>query len=398
MSTFYAVLLPVLVLFCGLSVDVGTLELKQLKMQSAADAAAISAELEAERDTGNWVTVAQEEAAAHGFTNGSNNVTVSVAQQPSSGPYAGRYDALQATISQRVKTFFMGAINGGYVTISAQGSALITPCVFLTGTGTLQQYTLDGVTGDFKGSTCPFDINTNVETTNDNVVPEALNIAGPSSNSSIAGYEYPPPNYNAPAVTDPLSYVTEPTFSGTCNHTSYSLYNVSSNTTLNPGTYCKGLNITNSTATLNPGLYVITGGGTWYNSTVTGTGVTLFFTSGGGASDGKFILSESTVTLSAPTSASNGSLAGILIFTDRTWTHTNPQDVDVTQTTFTGDGIWYLPSTGLWVYNSSTMHATNYFGLVADNLTASGTSIQMLNNYSGLPGGNPMRRQAPLVQ
>jgi len=393
--SFYAVLIPILVLFCGLSVDVGMLELKQMQMQSAADAAAISAELEAERNTGNWQTVAQEEASAHGFTNGSNNVTVTVGQLPSSGAYAGRYDALYTTVQQKVKTYFMGTFNGGYVTLSAQGVALITPCVFLTGTGTLQQYTLDGVTGDFKGDTCPFDINTNLETTSDNLVPEALNVAGAAANSSIAGYEYPTPNWNAPTVTDPLSYLTEPTFNGTCNNTSYSLYNVSSNTTLNPGNYCKGLNITNSTATLNPGLYIITGGGTWYNSTVTGTGVTLFFTSGGGASDGKFILSESTVTLSAPTT---GSLAGILVFTDRTWTHTNPQDVCVTQTTFTGDGIWYLPSTGLWVYNSSTMKGTNYFGLVADNMTASGTSIQMSNNYSFLAGGNPLRRQAPLVQ
>jgi hypothetical protein len=398
MLPFFALLLPILLLFCGLSVDVGMLELTGLQMQSAADAAAVSAELEAERNTGNWVSIAQQEAAAHGFTNGSNNVTVSVSQLPSSGPYANRYDALQATISQQVKTYFMGSINGGYVTVSAQGVALITPCVFLTGTGTLQQYTLDGVTGDFKGATCPFDINTNVETTNLNLVPEALNVAGSSSASSIAGYEYPSPNYNAPAVTDPLSYLTAPTFSGTCNHTSYSLYNATGTTTLSPGTYCKGLNITNSSATLSPGLYVITGGGTWYNSTVTGSGVTLYFTSGGGATDGKFILSQSTVTLSAPTTASNGTLAGILIFTDRNWTHTNPQDVDVSQTTFTGDGIWYLPSTGLWVYNSSTMRGTNYFGLVADNLTASGTSIQMLNNYSSLPGGNPLRRQSPIVQ
>jgi hypothetical protein len=276
--------------------------------------------------------------------------------------------------------------------------ALITPCVFLTGTSALQQYTLDGVSGDFKGATCPFDINTSAETSALSLSPESLNIAGSSSASSIAGYAYPYPNYNAPAVTDPLSYVTSPTFSGTCNHTSYSLYNASGTTTLSPGAYCKGLNITNSTAALSPGLYVITGGGTWYNSTVTGTGVTLYFTSGGGAADGKFILSKSTVSISAPTSASNGSLAGILVFTDRSWTHTNPQDVDITQTNFVGDGIWYLPSTGLWVYDSTTMSGINYFGLVADNLTSSGTSIQMLNNYSSLPGGNPMRTQSGLVQ
>jgi len=398
MIPMFACVLPVIVLFCGLALDTGLIELKTLQMQNAADAAAVGAELEAERGTGNWVAQGKADAGVNGFTDGVNGATVSVVQLASSGAYSGHYDSLQATVTQTVQTIFMGTLHGGAVTLSARGVALMTPCVFLTGTGTLQQYTLDGVSGDFKGSTCPFDINTSAETTSDNLVPEALNIGGGSSSSSIQGYEFPTPNYNAPAVTDPLSYITSPTFSGTCNNTSYSLYNVSTRTTLNPGTYCKGMNITNSVAALNPGLYVITGGGTWYNSTVTGTGVTLYFTSGGGGADGKFILSESTVSLSAPTTSSNGSLAGILVFTDRNWTHTNPQDVCVTQTTFNGDGIWYLPSTGLWVYNSSTMAATNYFGLVADNLTSSGTSVQMLNNYSSLSGGNPMRMQTGLVQ
>jgi hypothetical protein len=241
-------------------------------------------------------------------------------------------------------------------------------------------------------------INNNVETVSLSLAPEALNIAGPASSSSIAGYEWPTPNYNAPTVADPLSYVTSPTFSGTCNHTSYSLYNASGTTTLNPGTYCKGLNITNSTAKLNPGLYVITGGGTWYNSTVTGSGVTLYFTSGGGGTDSKFILSQANVTLSAPTTSSGGSIAGILVFTDRNWTHTNAQDVDIIQSTFTGDGIWYLPSTGLYVSNSGVVTGTNYFGIVADNMTITGTSVRPKNDYEYVTGGNPFRRQAPLVQ
>jgi hypothetical protein len=143
---------------------------------------------------------------------------------------------------------------------------------------------------------------------------------------------------------------------------------------------------------------VITGGGTWYNSTVTGSGVTLYFTSGGGASDSKFILSQSTVTISAPNSASNGSIAGILIFADRNWTATNPQDFDIINTTFTGDGIWYLPSAGLYVQNSGIVTGTNYFGIVADNMTSSGTSVRPLNNYSSVVTGNPFRTKAPLVQ
>jgi Flp pilus assembly protein TadG len=397
MMPLFAVTLPVLILLCGLSIDLGRLELQEERMQTAADAAAISAELEAERGTGNWVTLGQEDAAQNGFTNGQNNTTVSVAQFASYGAWNGRYDGLQVTITQQVKTLFMGALNGGYVTASASSVAQITPCVYLLGT-TLQQYTLDDATGDFKSESCPFNINNNVYTEVASLVPEALNISGSAGSSSIGGYEFPTPNYNAPTVTDPLSYITQPSL-GSCSHTSYSLYNVSTNTTLNPGTYCGGLNITNSKATLNPGLYVITGGGTWYNSTVTGSGVTLFFTSGGSYGDSKFNISGgSVVTISAPTSSSNGSIPGILVFADRNWTHTSPQDFDIISSTFAGDGIWYLPAAGLYVYNSGTVTGTNYFGIVADNMTITGTSVQPLNNYSYVATGNPFRTQAPLVQ
>jgi Flp pilus assembly protein TadG len=398
MMPIFGLMLPVLILFCGFSLDLGMLEWREQQMQSAADAAAISAELEAERGTENWVGLGQQDASQNGFTDGSNNTTVSVVQFANFGAYNGRYDGLQVTITQKIRTIFMGALNGGYVTATARSVAQITPCVYLTGS-TLQNYTFDGYSGDFKGDSCPFNINNSVYTQYTSLAPEALNIAGPPSSSSIGGYEWPTPSYNVPAVTDPLSYITEPTFSGTCNHTNYSLYNVASQTTLSPGTYCGGLNITNSNAKLSAGLYVITGGGTWYNSTVTGTGVTLFFTSGGGSADGKFNMSgNSVVTLSAPNTSSGGSLAGILVFTDRNWTHTNPQDVDIINTTFTGDGIWYLPSTGLYINNSGVVTGTNYFGIVADNMTITGTSVRPLNNYSYVTTGNPFRTKAPLVQ
>jgi hypothetical protein len=400
MIQFFAVILPTLILLCGLSVDLGMLELKKLQMQSAADAAAISAELEAERGTNNWVSLGQQDASQNGFTNGVNSTTVSVVEGANYGTYNGRYDGLQVSIAQPVKTIFMGALNGGYITLKAASVAQITPCVYLTGT-TLQQYTFDGYSGAFKGDSCPFNFNGNIYTAVTSLAPEAINISGSAGGSSIGGYAWPTPiNYNAPAVTDPLAYVTSPTFNGTCNHTSYAPYNVSTPLTLSPGSYCQGLNITNcSHVTLSPGLYVITGGGTWYNSTITGTGVTLYFTSGGGGTDSKFNISGgSVVTLSAPTASSNGSIAGILIFTDRNWTHTNPQDVDIISSTFTGDGIWYLPSTGLYVDNSGTFTGTNYFGIVADNMTITGTSVQMLNNYSSVVTGNPFRIQGPLVQ
>jgi Flp pilus assembly protein TadG len=396
MIQYFAVILPVLILFCGFSVDIGMLELKKLRMQSAADAAALGAALEAERGTGNWVNIGLADAAVNGYTNGSNNTTVTVAQMASSGAYNGRYDTIQATISQNVGTIFMGALHGGTYTLTAQSSAIMTPCIYTLGTGLLQTYSLLVYTGSLLSTSCPI-YATAEETLYGNIAVEGINISGSSSTSVNSGYIYPSPLFNAPAVSDPLASMASPSFSS-CDHTSYKL--TSGSATLSPGTYCKGLDISNgATATLSPGLYIITGGANWNNATINGNGITLYFTSGGGGSDGQFLIqNNSTVNISAANDASNGATPAVLVFADRTWTSTSAQDFQVINSTISGDGIWYLPKAGFEIWSSGTYTAPHYLGFVADNIFTAGTLLEPLNNYSYVTGGNPLRRQGALIQ
>jgi hypothetical protein len=312
----------------------------------------------------------------------------------------GRYDAMQVTLTQIQSTLFMGALVSGTITLKASAVALLTPCTYLTGSGTLQQYSLDMYSGSYNGNTCPVLINGGLRSqAYSQMSPEAITTTGPASSTSISGFVFPGPAYGAQAFSDPLAAVTSPSF-GACSPGHTSAYNLSGGTaTLNPGTYCKGLNFTNATVVMNPGLYIITGGAVWSNSNVSGTGVTLFFTQGGGGSyAGLKIQNSSNVTLSAPTVASNGSIAAILVFSDRNWTHTNPQDFYITDSTVLGDGIWYLKNAGLNVWMSGTFTGNNYLGIVADNIFSGGTIITPLNNYSNVQGGNPFRTTAPLVQ
>ncbi len=387
-----------MILMCGLALDVGLLQLKSIQMQSAADSAVIAAEQEAERGTGNWVAEGQDDAAINGFTNGSNGTTVTASQQPTSGPYSGRYDVLQVTIAQSVHTVMMGALNHGVASISSQAQAVLTPCVYLLGTGTLQTWSLEVYSGDVDGNTCPIDVNTAMMVNGDaNMAVEATNVTGAAALSLNVGSVYPTPNFNAQSFSDPLSWVTSPSFSGTCNHTSYSL--TGGTATLSPGTYCKGMTLTNSTVTLSPGLYVITGGANWSGSTVTGNGVTLFFTTGGGGGYGQFkIQNSSTVTLSAPTSSTNGGVPSILVFADRNWTTTGGQDFQLSSSTVQGDGIWYLKNAGLYLSSCGNFQGTNYLGIVANNIFTAGTNVHPTNNYSNLATGNPFRKQSVLVQ
>ena len=93
--------------------------------------------------------------------------------------------------------------------------------------------------------------------------------------------------------------------------------------TIYPGTYCGGIAINSqSVVTMSMGTYVLTNSGGQQGSfnvnggaTVSGTGVTIYLTSGDQETWGTFkINGNSTVTLSAQTS---GETAGILFWVDK---------------------------------------------------------------------------------
>jgi Flp pilus assembly protein TadG len=399
MLVLFAAVLPVIILFCGLTLDVGTLELKKLQMQTAADAAVIGAQQEAERGTNNWPAIGIADAGINGFTNGSHNTTVTLTQQPTSGGYAGRYDALQATVTQTVSTIFLGALNGGTITLSAQASALLTPCLFALGTGTLGSfsipYGIDVQNWAVDTQSCPVYTNSNMRLQSGaNMTVEGVTIVGSAASSSIAGFMYPSPTYNVPSLPDPLANLAQPTV-GSCTNSSSSL----SSGTYSAGYWCNGMNITNATVTLNPGLYIIGNRTIWSGATVTGNGVTLFFPHVANP-DGPFVIyGASNVTLSAATDSSHGAIPGVVVFADRNWIPGYAEDFAIFQnSTIQGDGIWYLPAAGFSQSGSNSFSATNYTGIVANNIILGNSVFHPLNNYSNLPGGNPFRPAGGLVQ
>jgi len=405
MISAFAIMLPTMILACGLCIDLANLELCQTRMQAAADGASLTAEYALERNTGGHVSLAQQEASTYGFTNGSNNTTVSVLVGPDYGAYAGRPDAIEVKISQQVHTLFMGALNGGYMTVQAQATALVTPCIYLLGTGGQSSATFWSITGALDAAyICPLFVNYKMEVDSpSHADAEAINLRGPGATLAATGEVSPTPYYTPTLQTDPLSNyvaslapaVAAPAFSS-CNYTSYSVSNATK--TLGPGTYCKGLNISSATVTLSPGLYIITGGATWANSTVTGTGVTLYFTKGGGGGFGQFQINNSTVSLSAPNSTSSGSIPAITVYADTNWTTTQAQDFRISYSTMQGDGIWYTPKAGLYLWNAGTVTGSDYFGIVADNLYMEGTNLSPRGDYSYVTTGNPFRQQGAIIQ
>lgn len=140
----------------------------------------------------------------------------------------------------------------------------------------------------------------------------AIDIVGSFSN--FLGSVSPTPVTGAAVVGDPFAYLQAPTV-GSCNFTNYS---VGFGTyTLNPGTYCGGINLgIFAQATFNPGIYVINGGGFTVSdqSTATGTGVMFYLTGSNSTYRSATVAALSNAALSAPTS---GPYTGLLFFQDR---------------------------------------------------------------------------------
>ncbi|MBV9155910.1 MAG: hypothetical protein JO097_06590, partial [Acidobacteriaceae bacterium] len=217
--------------------------------------------------------------------------------------------------------------------------------------------------------------------------------------NSAATYSYPsgsvsptPTPTSASSLTDPLASMTLPTFSS-CTYTNTS---ITTSRTLNPGTYCGGMTISNgASVTLNSGLYIITGGINWNTSgtTVNGTAVTLFFTQGGGSGYGNVTISGGVNTnLSAPTNVSSLSqgINGVLMATDRSWINTS-QEININGGSNADlTGIIYAPGVGVIITGNTTVTG-KYFGLVADNISVNGGASLTIPtpNYSSLPHGSP---------
>ena len=197
-------LLSVLVCFCGLMLDIGYFEVLKLRMQTAADAAAVGAVFAGE-DGSTANAGGQADATLNGYTNGANHVTVTIASPPTSGGYIGQAPAVQATITQQVNAVFFPKS----FTLMAQATAMAetTPCMFL-----LSQYStslsLQAINQTITGA-CPIYLGSSYTfSSGSSDTGEQFYVA--SGTATGTGSVSPAPYFGAPIMADPLSYVPAP--------------------------------------------------------------------------------------------------------------------------------------------------------------------------------------------
>lgn len=422
----FALSITVLLGAAGLGTEVASWYSLRRTMQNAADLGAaggalfLKTYLASENSTydGYAKNEAKSATAYHGFTNGSNNTTVTVNIPPLSGSYTGssyQHLAVEVIVSQPATALFSGLFLSSGPTIRARAVGLVNvsngDCLYSLNPTAAQAFSLSG-TGTVNID-CGIAVDSNATASNCNNANQASNAStyingsatvtatslttrgndcatgsGSFTTPNTQTGTNPPANPYGTNWGTSASALTPPT--GTANFGSFS-DSPSSTSTLQPGIY-SDISIT-GTATLTSGVYFVEGGNVSLTGTVTGTGVTLVLTgtSPGSSSVGTMSLgaSNASINLTAPTS---GTYAGMAII----------QDPNAAQDTFNGGGncqtncnymqggpntnitgVVYFPSGNLSFSGTPNLASSGCLQILADTLNWSGTPSLLVNGCAG---------------
>lgn len=359
---------------------------RQVRLQSAVDAAAYSGGLERLRGgaTSDIVQAATTSASANGWLPSAGAITVNA--PPASGPNAGG-DAVEVILTQSEQRFFTALFSPepvrqrtravGLYRVASKACVLALsrtagPAVDVRGSAKMNLAGCDVVANSVASDAL------NVWGAAQLNAACALSVGGVTNKAGITLSDCPAPFTQAPPVADPFKDLPEPTPTGGCRSDNAAV--------LSPGRYCQGLDIKNAVH-LEPGVYYLSGDLRLNaNAILTGEGVTLFL-------DGNARVrmnGSAHVALSAPTS---GTYAGVLFFGDRD----NSQSMD---NVFTGDasssltGHLYFPSQAV-SYQGSFSGSGGCTHIVADRIAWSGNAALEVDctarGMAAIPGRQTIR-------
>ncbi|MGC2494552.1 MAG: pilus assembly protein TadG-related protein [Candidatus Binatus sp.] len=363
-------------------------------MQTAADSAAMAGA--EELNYGDQVAAGQTDAASNGYTNGVSSVTVTINNPPSTGPNTSNSAYVEAIVSKPEPTYFLRVLGVSTMTVSTRAVAYEgngPNCIYVLNPSASGAFSANGNVS--VTSSCGLLVDSSSSSGlsvvgNVSITAPTIGVVGGFSaggNSSLT----PTPKTGVIAASDPLAYLQAPTV-GSCAHTNYSLNGNSGSAStplqLYAGTYCGGITVHgNAWLKFNAGTYVLAGGGMAIsaNTTMTGTGVTFYNTTGTGGYGAISMNGNTQANLSAPTS---GPLAGILFFQDRSIPSSGAGSTITGNSSSTFDGAVYFPTTALSFNGNSS--ASGYSIVVANQLTLSGNA-SLGSNYSSLANGSPIK-------
>jgi hypothetical protein len=321
-----AVLLPTIIGFAGLGVDLTHWYSQRRAMQNMADGAAIAA-THAVMAGGNSTAV-QDAAVEGAIRNGWNSAegyTVQTFAPPTAGLYPGLNRAAEVRITRDVPLYFLGAIGVGPVEVSARATGAGVnngpQCVIAL------DHTADRAV-NFTGNS---EVILGCGVASNSSSNESIYIGGNATleanpaqafgdiyvgNSATLVTQSPVQPYSQ-RVEDPYADVIMPVDPTTCSETDLWIQtsDVVTSPPLQPGRYCNGLRIS-GTVDFAPGIYIIADGDLDIGSqaAVTGDEVVFVLTGATPASVGNVVINGGAdITLTPPTT---GDMTGILFYQD----------------------------------------------------------------------------------
>jgi Flp pilus assembly protein TadG len=377
-----ALLSPVLIGSAGLATEGGLWIYVHQSLQGAADSAALSAAtLYSLNTSGNLNNQAQSVVATYGYVVGTSGTTVTVNRPPSTGSYAGNSNAIEVLVTTQQSRLLSSIFSSGMVTLNGRAVALPgnngAGCVLSlnpTASGSVTSKGSSAITltqcsvyDDSNDSSAL--VNGGSATIDALSINVAGQISGGSGITTTQGV-----NVGVSPIPDPYANVVMPT-PGSCDHNNTTYKNT---VTIDPGVYCNGIQLNaGAVVTMNPGVYFIDRGSLQMagGATLTGTGVTIIFTSSTGANYADATINGgATLAITAPTT---GPLAGIAIFGDRNMPNSTTFKFNGGDNQVLGGAV-YVPH-GTLQYAGGNNANTNCTQVIADTVTFVGNSKLAIN-------------------
>jgi hypothetical protein len=376
----FALMLPVFIGGVGLAIDGGAMYEQNRRMQTAADAAALSAAHEVRLEhAGTYEAAALDGAELNGFAR-SDVTGIDVRNPPTTGAYKGKADYVEVVVSHPQPLFFMSLFKDSPDTIRARAVAGLAPsdvCMLVKNKTAANALDVGG-NATLRLEDCGIVVNSShskaASATGSSIVDaSSVSVVGGTTGSNFN----PDPVTGIDPMDDPLAgFVMPPP--GACTFTSKQI--IMTSTTLNPGAYCGGIELrSQAKVTFNPGVYYLVGGGLNANAgaALNGNGVTFVNTENKPtyAYDRIWINGGAAIDLSAPTS---GTWKGILFYQD-------PKVTTTKQNVFNGGADMKL--TGIVYFPTTSTKFSGDFGTDANKLLLIGDKVEFTGNttFKALP-------------
>ena len=364
-AIIFAIIFPALFGFLGIGVEVGQWYSQKRKLQAAADAGAMAGARSLA--AGDSSATAQAAASSFAVRNGAVAANVTVQTPPTAATFPGTaYSADTAAVGVHItesqSLMFTAFFRSSAVTVNARAVATAGTqalgCVVALSSTAAGAVNLNS-NAEMNLSGCGLTVNSSSATgvqmaSNAEVNADFARITGSYDLDGNSTFGSTPVTTGQTATADPYASLANPTPSGACTATNYSL-GANQTATIGPGRYCGGFNMnSNANVTMTTGTYYIDGGTFSMDSNTklyANSGVTIILT-GSGADWAELSLnSNAYIQITAPTS---GTYEGIAIMQDQDApsTTTNTMNSNV----YIGlHGAIYFPNTQLQMDSNATI-------------------------------------------